>query len=134
MMWEDFVLKKRKTRRTKRTRKKMIWKNQRMTTAATTLIRIKMEKTMEMMMVMERMMTGVYQSHYFQTEKTSLHLVQALLLRTMKSRMVKMTMPAMEVGKTLRRRKMSKCLPDIRNKVKNKKHKKMSFQSKFPAN
>ena len=77
---------------------------------------------------------GVYQSHYFQTEKTSLDLVQALLLRMMKSRMVKMTMLAMEVGKTLRRRKMSKCLPDITNKVKNKKHDKMSFQSKFPAN
>ena len=42
--------------------------------------------------------------------------------------------PAMEVGKTLRRRKMSEEVILARHLItKTKKHKKMSFQSKFPA-
>ena len=77
---------------------------------------------------------GVSQSHYFQTERTSLPPAPGLHQRMMRSRVEKM-MPAMEVGKTLRRRKMSEevMLPARHFKTKMKLHKKMSFQSKFPA-
>merc|ERR1719239_1404692 len=57
-------------------------------------------------MTMGRMMTGVSQSHYFQTERTFLPPVLVRRRRMMRLRVGTM-MPAMEVGKTLRRRKMS---------------------------
>merc|ERR550517_1693574 len=62
---------------------------------------------MARVMTMGKMMTGVSQSHYFQTEKICLPLARELLLRTTRLRVGTMTMPAMEAGKTLRTRKMS---------------------------
>merc|ERR1719391_1899004 len=112
--------------------------NQRTMTAVMTPIWIETERKMEMRMVkemmMERMMTGVSQSHYFQTERTSLPPAPGLHQRMMRLRVEKTT-PAMEVGKTLRRRKMSEevMLPARHFKTNMKLHKKMSFQSKFPA-
>merc|ERR1712037_417779 len=84
-----------------------IWKNLRMTTAATTPLRTKMEMMMVTEMRMERMGTGVSQSHYFQTEQTSLHRALGRLQRTMKSRVGMTSMTATGVGKTSRSRKMS---------------------------
>merc|ERR1719341_846150 len=90
-----------------------IWKNLRMTTVATTPLRIKMEMMMVTEMRMERMTT---------TEKISLHLDLGLLRRTMKSRLVTTSMTATGVGKTSRSRKMS----EEKTKTKNHKRKCLS--------
>ena len=75
---------------------------------------------------------GVSQSHYFQTERTSLPPALGLHQRMMRLRVEKMT-PAMEVGKTLRRRKMSEevMLPARHFKTKMKLHKKCLSRVNF---
>merc|ERR1711872_894559 len=111
-MLGDFVLRRRRIKKTKRTRMKMIWTSLRTMMAAMIPIKIKMEKRTEKtgtgMMMMGKMTIGVSQLLYFQTARTSLALGLELLLRMTRWR-EEMTMrtPAMAVGRISVTRKMS---------------------------
>merc|ERR1719494_591991 len=103
MMLEDFVLRRRKIKKTKRTRMKMIWTSLRTMMAVMILIKIKMEKRTEKtgtgMMMMGKMTI---------TARTCPALGLELLLRTTKWREeMTMRMPAMAVGRISVTRKMS---------------------------
>merc|ERR1719494_376794 len=108
MMLGDFVLRRRRIKKTKRTRMKMIWTSLRTMMAAMIPIKMRTEKTGTGMMMMGKMTIGVSQLLYFQTARTSLALGLELLLRMTRWR-EEMTMrtPAMAVGRISVTRKMS---------------------------
>merc|ERR1711988_1749174 len=110
MMLEDFVLRRRRTKKTKRTRMKMIWTSLRTMMAVMTPIKIKMakrtEKTGTGMMMMGKMTIGVSQLLYFQTAGTALGLELLLRMTRWREEMTMRT-PAMAVGRISVTRKMS---------------------------